>query len=319
MNSSQLHPGIYGPLILSFDIAVDILANVKEVLGTGESKLKSGNIEDVKYVLDILGVKANLSQTRVNTEIHEQPIAVNEEDIKLEVVFESISDEDADLCVVGANEAKDDSYGQCYVDVENLVGCPDLKYPNDRNETVEDEQKCNLCDYSAISESDLNVHRRSHTVSNRSVLEKSNINDTAVKQHTCNICNKSLSQKREKENHEESSLVSAQQIQPIEEKKVPKPCHLCDKIFYNGNNLKQHLISRHKVFPPKMKIYNCTFPECSFVTGSRVAFQRHLKTSRSHPDLRKDKVKKTEFSCEACNKLFATNSSLKRHIIRRHS
>ena len=141
------------------------------------------------------------------------------------------------------------------------------------------------------------------------------VNDCEIE----NIPGDDLSPRKEKDNLEESSLVSAQQIHPTEEKKVPKPCHLCDKIFYNGYNLKQHLISRHKVFPPKMKIYNCTFPECSFVTGSRVAFQRHLKTSLSHPDLRKDEVKKTKFSCETCNEVFATNSSRKRHIIRRHN
>ena len=101
VNSSQLHPGVYGPLIISIETDVDILAHVGEILGTGESKLESGNIEAVVHVLDILGVEATLSQTIVNIEKYEQQIAANEEDGDLEVVFESISDEDTDLCVAG--------------------------------------------------------------------------------------------------------------------------------------------------------------------------------------------------------------------------
>ena len=357
----HLHPGIHGPLILSFEVASDILVGAGEILATGESNLKEEDIEDVKQVLEMLRVEANLSydlkneycenvtanieyvklevvfesmsdgenflsdgeaieareksanlskirktneycehvpsseesvilkielepiedeendlredgdndseaklnslrdcyvnveklvkypgqsdpnnkkgteatdnnDNIVNTEIHEQQIPVNEEDIKLEVVFEPISGGDADLCVVGANEAKDDSYGQCYVNVENLALCPDPKSPdNNKNESEEDEQKCNLCDYSAMSESDLKVHRRSHTVSNRSVLEKSNINDTVVKQHTCNICNKSFPKK---------SVLHAHSRFHTGEK--PFTCQICNKSFTMKCHLQDH-------------------------------------------------------------------------------
>ena len=157
VNSSQLHPGIYGPLILSFDIDVDILAHVRKVLGTGESNLRSGNIEDVKHVLDILGVTANLSQTRrINIEYYE----VN---IKLEEEFKSTSDEDTDLCVAEAKENKGDSCGQSYVNDEKLEAFPDPKYRTNKRASKEDEQKYNICEYSAISASDLNVHKRIHT------------------------------------------------------------------------------------------------------------------------------------------------------------
>ena len=119
VDSSQLHPGVHGPLIISFDIAVDILAHVGEILGTGESKLKSGNIEDVVQVLEILGLEGSLSETRLNIENHEQQVAANEEGINLEEVIESIGDEDTESGIAGTIEAKEVFYGQCYAKMKN--------------------------------------------------------------------------------------------------------------------------------------------------------------------------------------------------------
>lgn|ERR1712025_591245 len=107
---------------------------------------------------------------------------------------------------------------------------------------------------------------------------------------------------------------------PSTETKTHKMCQFCAKAFTNSYNLKQHLISRHKVFPPEMRIYKCHLQVCSFVTGSRVAFERHLTTSLSHPNTKKkNKNKEKNISCEFCNEQFATKSSLKRHIIRKHN
>ena len=123
VDSSQLHPGVHGPLIISFDIAVDVLAHVGEILGAGESKLKSGNIEDVVHVLEILGLEGSLSETRLNIVNHEQQIAANEEGINLEEVFESIGDEDTESGTDEVIEAKKVFYGQCYVNIEKLIMC----------------------------------------------------------------------------------------------------------------------------------------------------------------------------------------------------
>merc|ERR1719402_562530 len=83
---SQLHPGIHGPLFLSFAVTSDILASVGELLGAGESNVKEENIEDVKQVLDMLGVEANLSYGRKYNERFEH-ITAYAEDVKLEIVF----------------------------------------------------------------------------------------------------------------------------------------------------------------------------------------------------------------------------------------
>ena len=52
-------------------------------------------------------------------------------------------------------------------------------------------------------------------------------------------------------------------------------CKHCGKEFNNSNNMKQHLISIHKIFPPGMTVFKCPFKKCDFVSGNRVAFARH--------------------------------------------
>merc|ERR1719369_432916 len=63
---SHLHPGLHGPLILSFTVAADVLASVGDILSVGEAIVREENIDEVTQVLDILGVKACLSQSRNN-------------------------------------------------------------------------------------------------------------------------------------------------------------------------------------------------------------------------------------------------------------
>ena len=53
-------------------------------------------------------------------------------------------------------------------------------------------------------------------------------------------------------------------------------CEHCDAKFSNRNNMKQHLVSVHKIFPPGMNVFSCN--RCSFNTGNRVAYERHLQT-----------------------------------------
>ena len=61
---SNIHPGLHGPLVLSFPVACDVLLNVEEMLRVGESNVKEDCIADVIDVFDSLGVKAELSQSK---------------------------------------------------------------------------------------------------------------------------------------------------------------------------------------------------------------------------------------------------------------
>ena len=287
VDSSQLHPGIYGPLMLSFDIAVDILAHVREILGTGESNIKSGNIENVIHVLSILEVGANLSKTRINIENNEQQIAVIKEDIKLEVVFESISDEDTDLCVSGDNEAKDDPYGQCCVNVEKSAVCPDPKYSTNSSAS-KDKQKSisNACEHSAKSAYDLNV--LSKTGSNRGVIGNSNLNQTADKQYSCNICMKSFSQKSHLQTH--SRFHTGEK---------PYTCKICNKSFADQSNL-----NKHRRIHTGERPFTCQICASTFAHQSALRQHRRVHTGEK------------PFECKVCDFATADRSVLKSHNMR---
>ena len=73
---SHLHPGLHGPLILSFTVATNVLASVGDILAVGVANVREENIGEVTQVLDLLGVKASLSRNR-NGMMYED-IATNE-------------------------------------------------------------------------------------------------------------------------------------------------------------------------------------------------------------------------------------------------
>ena len=49
---SHLHPGIHGPLVLSFTVGADVLVSVGDILEAGEANVKEGNIEEVDGCYD---------------------------------------------------------------------------------------------------------------------------------------------------------------------------------------------------------------------------------------------------------------------------
>ena len=98
--------------------------------------------------------------------------------------------------------------------------------------------------------------------------------------------------------------------------KVTSPvtdCPHCVKTFKTNYNMKQHIISVHKIALDGMKMFRCQVKTCQFVTGSRVQYSRH-----NHED---NKVKNKHFKpvCNYCNEIFFNDSSLKRHLKRLHS
>lgn len=92
-----------------------------------------------------------------------------------------------------------------------------------------------------------------------------------------------------------------------------KSCKLCSNSFTTNYNLKQHMISVHRIIEPGVKVYKCNSRGCSFVTGSQSWFARHnCKSKRDKPTILKP-------NCSYCHASFANPSSLKRHINRLHS
>ena len=117
-------------------------------------------------------------------------------------------------------------------------------------------------------------------------------------------------------------------IEPKEEKVVKTQvrshnCGHCDGKFSNKYNLKLHLVQVHRVFPEGMVIYKCPGPDCQFVTGSRICYNRHAVTHGGKHEVKVHSCKSFCSSCKAtcsyCNMDFANRSSLKRHHQRKHS
>ena len=89
-------------------------------------------------------------------------------------------------------------------------------------------------------------------------------------------------------------------------------CKFCDKSFNKMFNLKMHLVHVHKYFPEGMTVYKCPVPDCTFVAGNKIIFNRH-----SHKKNVASSLSNSVF-CNLCNERFATKGSLARHIGRIH-
>ena len=88
-------------------------------------------------------------------------------------------------------------------------------------------------------------------------------------------------------------------------------CTNCGRSFNKSYNLKMHLVHVHKHVPKGLKVFKCTFSECTFMAINRIIFNRHGHSK---------KVVETQTSvlCSICNQKCANKYSLVRHIKRKH-
>ena len=71
----------------------------------------------------------------------------------------------------------------------------------------------------------------------------------------------------------------AQKISSSSVKSLPNiKCDHCQKMFSNKYNMKLHLIQIHRIFVEKMEVFQCPELQCSFVTGSKILYNRHATT-----------------------------------------
>merc|ERR1712083_681864 len=97
--------------------------------GAGESNVKEENIEEVKKVLNSLGVEAKLSHSKSHNIKHGYVVTnENEEDIDLEIMFDPISDKETNLRESDVNEANDSSLKECHENIEQTGECSDPTY-----------------------------------------------------------------------------------------------------------------------------------------------------------------------------------------------
>jgi len=208
----------------------------------------------VAQVLDLLGVAANLSQCRKNIEYDHiatndedittneediatnekdiatnkediatyeeetvtsvEDIAINEDHIKLEIVFEPISEVETCLREDDFDKATDNSLIEKYVNIEKIVERPYERYRPNKKVAAKTANICNVCEYSAKFASQLEVHMRRHTGEKPfkcTICTFSSYNAYGLKRHirihtgekpyTCRICDSSYSQSSQLRTH----------------------------------------------------------------------------------------------------------------------
>ena len=92
-------------------------------------------------------------------------------------------------------------------------------------------------------------------------------------------------------------------------------CNFCARAFNSDYNLQMHQIAVHRIFPENRQIFEC--PDCAFVTGSKICYTRHATT---HLRVQSKHTAKSSFKvrCRTCGVMFSNDSSMKRHVKRRH-
>ena len=288
---SHLHPGLHGPIVLSFAVAADILVSVGEILGVGESNVKRENIEGVKQVLDSLEVEANLSESEGSNEYNEEyeyDTAAIEDDIQLKIEFELKSGENADLSDADANESKDYSPKQCYDNTKNFECSDQSNWHTNKDITAENlsdfkkhmknhtevkPYRCTVCGFSCSKSRYLKMHNRTHI---------------SVKSYTCQICNSSFPLPSKLRRHRR-----------IHTGEKPYACKSCNMSFPQPCDLRRHCRTHTGEKP-----YNCQICDKSF---SRLdALKLHEMNHTGEKPLK----------CKICNYSCKRSSNLKQHMIK---
>jgi len=293
VDESHLHPGIHGPLILSFTVEADVLANVGDMMSVGEANVMEENIAEVTQVLDLLGMKASLSPSRNN--MMYEDMATNEEDIKLEIVFEPMCNEETILSDGNVIETK-----------KELL-----------------EVEANLCggeyEHAAINEEDDKLEKVFEPMSN----EESDLSEVKVNQAKnnslkgCDV-NVAIEQIGKRPDH------SYHTYKKETKENTVKKCNLCEYTAKSAAILKIHMRSHTGGKPFICKICNSSFSQignfrrhCRIHSGDK-PFKCKIcaySSSGSGSLTRHNRIHSGEkpFKCKICTFCSSDPSTLKKH------
>jgi len=311
---SHLHPAIHGPLILSCDASTKALVSVRDILGTGETRINKDNIEDIKQVMNMLGVDADHSQDSKNKEYFEH-LSARDEGVKLEIVFE-MQDENAN-CASGIDKDLDNCVKKEIIQRVNDIGNEDQQgfdkkrkkkdmHNNIRNSVYEhysssggeimvkreiDEVDCEIDDHDqnyALKKCEVNVEKVIKFHEKTNYADKTNEKEKILK---CRVCHYSASKPSDLRRHMRRSHTSEKQY----------TCAVCSSAFRRTNHLRDHM-RKHTGEKP----YACAM--CSSAFSRKKHLEVHM---RSHTG-------EKPYSCAICPSAFRRKDYLKDHM-RRHT
>jgi len=258
---SHLHPAIHGPLILSCEVSTEALVSVQDILGKGETRISNVNIEEVKEVLSMLGLNADISMDRKNKEYVEHPPARDkDEGVKLEIFFKMHDNENV---VSGIGDELDNSVKKEIIQGVNVIGNEDQQrfdiigkekdrnnirnyvYELDANNAEEitvkleiDEDNCEFGDqdhgYALQNCADRTYEKENllecYSASKPWVLKTHMRSHSDEKPYTCEICSSAFRRKHHLRDHIR-----------IHTGEKPYTCEICSAAFRQKHHLKDHM------------------------------------------------------------------------------
>jgi len=274
---SHLHPGIHGPLVLSFAVAADVLESVVDIIGAGESNVMEENIDEVVQVLNSLGVEANLSLSRIINEYYEYVVA-NSENIKLEMVFEPEPTNDEETPSEGGVTEAMNNLSNIGIDGEDFK--KEIVFePASNEETSSEGDKAII---NSLKESYVNIEKLGVCYPNQSCH-----NSTVEKTYRHSICSYSCSS---------SSYLKKQKHRIIHTGENRYQCAICYHSFSCLGDLDRHNRIHSEEKPHTCDICNLSYSKRSFL-------RRHYRIHTGEKP----------FTCKTCNLSFSRNDNLRRH------
>ncbi|KAG5669511.1 hypothetical protein PVAND_017398 [Polypedilum vanderplanki] len=173
--------------------------------------------------------------------------------------------------------------------------------------TETDKIQCQICNKIYKNQSALKIHLKTHN-----------------KQHQCQVCGRKFPNSARLKEH-----------QKIHENQFTFRCEQCQKNFVSLSNLRSHLKTHEK---NRIKQHKCQ--QCEYSTDVKYSLKNHLKTHDRNRiknfkcnqcDYKTDRMgdlklhlqihnpNRAKFPCLYCNYEATQRSSLKTHVIRKHS